>query len=596
MKYKDRRDAKRKYKQALLATVATMTLGVSTLGSTASAFAEEKTETQQEQATTDSLGAGGGATLEEQWKEMAKELGDHHSPSLNAKGVADLLSKGAFSVYKDAHSNKGNFNNTFRTLSMGISEYFPYGKLVISPLIGLLWPETVSDKNNQFESLIQEMSSLMDQKIEDFDLATIKRQIEALKKEMQAFERLVNSQILTEGFYSAGSPEESARTKAEHLQAKFHELISLCQKDKLSEAELPLYTKIANIHLLFLDFMDKNWNKSKLQIDQKSFDALYANDIKNAAQTYAQHIHDTFILSNQKIDKKLSDIEKQQGDHKATLEWLRNKLANLAHDKELKEKGKTGSSNRSLATVKKEHDAFEKKYDNYKNLLNKKNTYQASTVADTGFHAASGKWKKENKKWYFLNIHGDKQTGWVLSWNSNYYYLNPEKTDIKNSAGVTFKPGEMVTGKIDIKGKTYFFKPETGEMVTGWAHDGDKSYYVSPYDGFKNLNDVAFKEGELVTGWIQPPEGNTYYLSPTDGSKNYADVVFNKGEMMTGWVAVAHDGKSTNTNPATYGGAWYYFDDNNNSKFKKILGRMLHDEYVTTKDGTWWINKNGTKQ
>ncbi|MRC19483.1 hypothetical protein GH866_28375 [Bacillus thuringiensis] len=28
----------------------------------------------------------------------------------------------------------------------------------------------------------------------------------------------------------------------------------------------------------------------------------------------------------------------------------------------------------------------------------------------------------------------------------------------------------MVTGKIDIKGKTYYFKPGTGEMMTGWVY------------------------------------------------------------------------------------------------------------------------------
>lgn len=42
MKYKNRKDAKRKYKQAFLATVATMTLGVSTFGNNTSAFAAEE--------------------------------------------------------------------------------------------------------------------------------------------------------------------------------------------------------------------------------------------------------------------------------------------------------------------------------------------------------------------------------------------------------------------------------------------------------------------------------------------------------------------------------------------------------------------------
>ncbi|HDR4440884.1 hypothetical protein BK720_08000 [Bacillus thuringiensis serovar brasilensis] len=60
MKYKNRTHAKRKHKQMLLATVATMTLGISTLGGTASVFADEKaSEAQQEQFTSASRGGEG---------------------------------------------------------------------------------------------------------------------------------------------------------------------------------------------------------------------------------------------------------------------------------------------------------------------------------------------------------------------------------------------------------------------------------------------------------------------------------------------------------------------------------------------------------
>ncbi|MGX5632640.1 hypothetical protein [Bacillus thuringiensis] len=51
MKYKDRTHAKRKYKQAILATVATMSLGVSALGGSTSAFAEEKKTEVQPQSS-----------------------------------------------------------------------------------------------------------------------------------------------------------------------------------------------------------------------------------------------------------------------------------------------------------------------------------------------------------------------------------------------------------------------------------------------------------------------------------------------------------------------------------------------------------------
>ncbi|MCU4948959.1 MULTISPECIES: hypothetical protein [Bacillus cereus group] len=50
MKYKDRKDAKRKYKQALLATVVTITVGVSAVGGTTPASAAEKTAQPQSSA------------------------------------------------------------------------------------------------------------------------------------------------------------------------------------------------------------------------------------------------------------------------------------------------------------------------------------------------------------------------------------------------------------------------------------------------------------------------------------------------------------------------------------------------------------------
>ncbi|PGS68218.1 hypothetical protein COC69_27035, partial [Bacillus cereus] len=54
MKYKDRIHAKRKYKQVLLATVTTFTLGVSALGGAASTFAAENTKEVQKQSQNES--------------------------------------------------------------------------------------------------------------------------------------------------------------------------------------------------------------------------------------------------------------------------------------------------------------------------------------------------------------------------------------------------------------------------------------------------------------------------------------------------------------------------------------------------------------
>ncbi|MRC19484.1 hypothetical protein GH866_28380 [Bacillus thuringiensis] len=47
-------------------------------------------------------------------------------------------------------------------------------------------------------------------------------------------------------------------------------------------------------------------------------------------------------------------------------------------------------------------------------------------------------WKLDNNAWSFIDKKGVKKTGW-LQLETNWYYLNPEKSEIKNSAGDIFK-------------------------------------------------------------------------------------------------------------------------------------------------------------
>ncbi|WP_410993749.1 leukocidin family pore-forming toxin [Bacillus cereus] len=83
MKYKDRKDARRKYKQAILATVATMSLGVSALGGTTSAFAAETPKVES---------IGQGATVSKNYSVLE-----------SSNGIKTALS---MSIVKDPNSNK----------------------------------------------------------------------------------------------------------------------------------------------------------------------------------------------------------------------------------------------------------------------------------------------------------------------------------------------------------------------------------------------------------------------------------------------------------------------------------------------------------
>jgi len=249
------------------------------------------------------------------------------------------------------------------------------------------------------------------------------------------------------------------------------------------------------------------------------------------------------------------------------------------------------SEDENLAYLRSDGQKLQK----YENLLSAKNEYIKGTTDSPTFKmlALTG-WKQEGDSYYMVDKNNVKITGWFSECGLKYY-LSPEKTD-------KFEKGEMVTGKVNIKGtdKNYYFNPEKGkkqgEMMTEWIKDENRRYYASPKDRTKNWNDKTFDRGELMTGWIEPNDGNTYFLSPKDGTKNYDGKVFDKGEIMTGWVRVNNDYGSVDGT-----GAWYYMDDPDNQLYKGILGRMLHDEKgrVKNSNGNYYdqyFNKNGTMQ
>ncbi|KIZ27071.1 hypothetical protein [Bacillus cereus] len=180
MKYKNRKDAKRKYKQALLATLATMTIGVSTFGSTTSAFAADE----------DNISVISSHTLNDIGIQVEKIIPDQtlRNKFLKAfatKGTMKVGVNGSFQFIKDAQKDIPNFNDTFRSLAMAGTDLIPYAGLGISPLIGLLWSE-----NDGVSAQIKEMSNqILTQVDEKFDTEYVNN----LKTDFKT----LNSNILT---------------------------------------------------------------------------------------------------------------------------------------------------------------------------------------------------------------------------------------------------------------------------------------------------------------------------------------------------------------------------------------------------------------
>lgn len=141
-------------------------------------------------------------------------------------------------------------------------------------------------------------------------------------------------------------------------------------------------------------------------------------------------------------------------------------------------------------------------------------------------------WKYVDNSWYYFNVSGTMQTGWLEKWNIwgdidnewEYYYFNSS--------------GHMTTGWQFISNKWYYFGTD-GKMQTGWQFLNDNWYYfdkdgamhtgwlkesVYPYDENKKCEwYYLLSDGKMVKGW-QTIDGNRYYFR-SDGKMEKDTIV-----------------------------------------------------------------------
>ncbi|MBJ8026011.1 insecticidal delta-endotoxin Cry8Ea1 family protein [Bacillus cereus] len=498
MKYKDRKHAKRKYKQALLATVATMTLGVSTLGSTASVFAAEDTgkttvqaggvlqpaEPLPQQQPQMAAAADDASTLP-MWAQVDKKIQDlgKTTGAANYKVTLDFVSKALPVLYKDLR--KGNYNNTLRTLSMTASALIPYGGALISPMLGILWPE--NGKEDPMKELVKQMGTMMDQKITDYDVDTLKPKVKRLQEKAEWLEKQMNTEDNRSGFYSAGSIEETRRHAAQSLETAFKDVIAEASKDKYKESELPIYVTIATAHMNFLKFMEINGKKSEFQIDDKTMKTLYLADKEEFAKKHYDYVDKVSQTIADKIATNYKTIVSGDGPFAGLVQPTFDEINKLNRERQQE------LSRVSLALT-----------------VNNPAFLEAVGRSSEGYEAVVfNAWKTINNKWYYYDNDGLKKIGWHQA-GTKYYYLSV-KDGTKNSAGTTFNKGEM---------------------VTGWIKAADRWYYLSKGNE-QNYDKTSFNEGEMMTGWVEQ-NGKWYYLVPNkEGRKGASGKVFAQGAAIT---------------------------------------------------------------
>ncbi|MCU4946865.1 MULTISPECIES: insecticidal delta-endotoxin Cry8Ea1 family protein [Bacillus cereus group] len=325
MKYKNRTHAKHKYKQAILATVATMTLGVSTLGSTVSAFAEEKDKNAtQQQNTVQPKTTGSYYENDSKLTPLAKI--DTWVQDLSKGGAANykttlgIAEKALPTIYKDL--TIGNFNNTARSLTMLGTALIPYGGAFISPIVSLIWPENTAAQDSKVQQMVEGLISMMDQKIENYDLAKLKTELDALRGTLKKFENSVNNKPQSVSQYD--SIQAANCTYADIINTSFERILKTSATEGYQVAELPIFTIVATAHLQFLHYMENNAIKHpKIQMDSEHF-SRYFSTVKKTSEKYKNYINDV----NNQLQKSFHD---KTGGHITTADQVNafTKIMNL---------------------------------------------------------------------------------------------------------------------------------------------------------------------------------------------------------------------------------------------------------------------------
>ena len=349
MKYKDRKHAKCKYKQALLATVVTMTLGVSTLGSTASVFAAEQ-------------------PVQELPKEFLNNLsGELNSPFIYSEEVNKIM--------RDAFKDSRRLNDLLRQISMGVAGKIPAVGSVVSALVGYLYPEQdgVDSKLNALEARLTEK---IEQAVDNQHVEDIKSHIKNLQNAANELQTALYT-VKSGNYYdsSVGDIHATLRKKAEAVDISFKELIPFLMQEGHEISDLPVYTKVVTAHILFLNYMKTRGTDSTLYRYDSANTVNAQFQSADRVNTYAKHIEATFKKGDDKIVQLINELEDKK-------EALRNVGSSTGGS--LAGGNLGAESKRSI--LNKELDGLEAL-----NLYEKRALYRDLTVAERSFEAVSGK-------------------------------------------------------------------------------------------------------------------------------------------------------------------------------------------------------------
>ncbi|HDR7761408.1 insecticidal delta-endotoxin Cry8Ea1 family protein [Bacillus cereus] len=403
-------------------------------------------------------------------KGFLKDLGEE------LKQKTQITSEDLAKIMRDASHDSAKLNDLIRQVSIAAVGKIPSVGMAISPIISYLWPEQagVDSKLNALEARI---TAKIGQAVGEQHTRDIQSKIKDLKHAMEKLEDSLNTGTFYDG--SVKDIHGVLRNQAKDVNDKFISLMHFTQQEHNEIVDLPIYTKVAAAHILFLKYLKTHGTDPKLfRYDKSStLNAEFKTDnIESIIATYAKHIEDTF----KKGDNKLVAI-------------LKTRAEKIAKKRSLIVPGIPANigTESQIHTLENEIKGI----DDLK-VEEKRAMYRDLTVNEGSFEAITG------KKLTYTNF------GWIID-GGKWYYMSPYK-DFINYDGKTFDKGELVTG---------WLKP----------YEEKNYYYLSPVDGTKNDDGKVFNKGEMTTGWMQVGKKSTwdgkhgawYYLDNKEGNKDF---------------------------------------------------------------------------
>ncbi|KXH80344.1 MULTISPECIES: hypothetical protein [Bacillus] len=560
---------------------------------------------------------------------------------INKETIIKLTKNVGYEFYQDANKNEFDFNNTFRTMTMGVASLIPYGGMIISPVIGLIWPETPHE--DKIEAQLTQLGKEINHTIIDYDKITLSQKFKYLKEKLVDFENKINPGFIRGHDVSAAYYTDVKNVRAIdalHIHQKFEELLAECSKDEgtvpennqvitlkgLKTAELPIYTAVATLHLLFVRFMNlfgtdpKAGGFSQDALNEKFGD----NKLKEYNKKYLDYIENTWK------NRKLTSTNKLFGTQKPgdPLVGMTYQLFNTTWN---------SPALRVAAdiTAWKRDNKLNKEYTGWVRI-GAKHYYLEYGKKKTGWFQ-----DPNTKKWYYLSqedkdkfLKGEMRTGWFQDPNTKKWYYFTEIGQYSQTFyddghlhnGMTgsdkYTEGEMLTKWVPISGRGdvsqvsdawYYFNHPNGDMKTGLLDEGGHIYYFSQHQPNSPESDIIISrvkhegprhtyykdiklgnasEGRMVTGFVYVQEKKaTYYFNAIDHiidhskfqrPKDYYGNILALGEAVTGWFQ--EEGK------------WYLgANDNYLGMSGKVFekGQLISDDSFIYDGKTYHFDKNG---